>query len=170
MKKLFLILALLLPVVAVSARGEDADVIKIREIYQAAQAQIAMGNDEVQARNMLETHAQYMIPGCGPTDEVVRCYFRLDCGDEGEVTYQPYFITRSRNVAARQYYEEYLFSPEGMLVFFYEKSGDAEVRYYWCDDGLVIVGGGEWITDADHAYSDAVTMQLSYAMLMNRRQ
>ena len=170
MKKSALIFLLLLPLVALSARGDNGGVNKIRGIYNEAKHQIAMGDEEVQARNCVEMHGQYMVPGCGPTDDVIRCYFRLQYVDEGEMIYQPYFITRTHNVAARNYYDEWLFDEDGMLVFCYEKSGDDEVRYYWCDSGLVTVGGGEWLTDALSAQSEAQTIQLSFAMIMNRRQ
>ena len=168
MKKIALIM--LLMVAALGARGENADITRIRQIYSDAKAQIAMGEEEIQARNMLETHGQYMIPGCGPTDELVRCYFKMQYSSDGEMTYQPYFITRTRNIAARNYYDEFLFDEDGMLVFFYEKMDNEEVRCYWGEEGVIVRGGGDSLIEVGEAYSDAVTLQLSYVMMMNRHQ
>ena len=55
--------------------------------------------------------------------------------NQGNVFYTPYFMTRSYNVGARNYYEEFLFD-KGSLVFYFNKSQNDETRYYWGAGGF----------------------------------
>ena len=45
-------------------------------------------------------------------------------------------MTRSYNVGARNYYEEFLYDKEGSLVFYFSKSQNDETRYYWGAGGF----------------------------------
>ena len=127
---------------ALYAQSGDSDLVKsIRAAYAAAKEKIRLsGGEDGAPRNDATATLHYMVPGSGPCTEVFHCYFDLETDEDG-AHYQPYFITRKYNVAAREFYEEYLFEPAaGRLRFAFIQSDTFEgtkneERYYYDDAG-----------------------------------
>lgn len=143
-KRIFPLLAVLTlwTAFAFSAAAQTSDLVKdIRAAYSAAKEKIRLsgGEDGVPCNDATAT-LQYMVPGTGPRTEVFHCYFELDTDEDG-AHYLPYFITRKYNIAAREFYEEYLFEPAaGRLRFAFIQSDTFEgtkneERYYYDDCG-----------------------------------
>ena len=140
------ILMALLALVNYAQEVTDAEISAIRAAYSTAKEQVEL-NSHAQEQNVprsdMEVVSHYVIPGCGPTEEVIHYYFTLDEDSELETyVYKPYLITRSYNVAARKFYQEFLFDqPEASLLFFFQ-SNDAmdgsndETRYYYGKHGV----------------------------------
>ena len=118
------------------AQAQNAQVTKIRQMY--ANAKEVMANKkkaEVPPDETVVT-SNYMAPGAGPIKDVTHYFYSGEFDENlGNVFYTPYFITRSYNVGAREYYEEFLFD-KGSLVFYFCKSQNDETRYYWGSGGF----------------------------------
>jgi hypothetical protein len=88
--------------------------------------------------------------------------------------YSVYFITRSYNVAARKFYQEFLFDgPECELLFFYQRNdaldgGADETRYYYGKNGVhkAIKGIAEF--DEVFATRTADELKNAFNLLMNK--
>ena len=79
-----------------------------------------------------------------------------------------YFMVRKYNVGARDYYQEFLFD-EGKLIFYFEKSGTSETRYYWGPDGLAKEDiKGERLSDEVMASRLSYELLNAFNLLMNR--
>ena len=159
MRKLLSLLVLALISFGFVAQAQNnADVVKaVRAAYNAAKEQIKQTQVEFgEPRNDAVVTMHYNVPATGPRTTVAHCYFELDT-DENGAHYYPYFITLKYNVAAREYYEEYLYHPEsGRLLFAfiqqdtYEGTKNEE-RYYYDDLGklaAVNITGERTISDA----------------------
>jgi len=122
--------------------SSKARVAQIRKMYADAKERI-MHNDNGDApRSDMEVTACYVIPAAGSTKETIHYYYELqNDGEDGVAFYQPYFVTRNFNIAARNFYQEFLFDTERReLVFCYGSEenfdgGTDEVRFYWGDTG-----------------------------------
>ena len=159
MKKfLFTTTILVLALGAAASAQNDTDVVKeVRAAYAAAKEKIQQRQEETgEPRNDAVVTLHYNVPATGPRTTVAHCYFDLDTDEDG-AHYYPYFITLKYNVAAREFYEEYLFHPEsGRLQFVfiqqdtYEGTKNEE-RYYYDDLGKlasVNIKGERTIADA----------------------
>lgn len=156
----FALLALLIGAAGLSlaARAQDTDVVKsVRAAYAAAKEKIKLNATDEQTRNDAVVTLHHNVPATGPRTTVAHCYYELDT-DENGAHYYPYFITLKYNVAARNFYEEYLFHPEsGRLLFAFLQSDTFEgtkneERYYFDDLGKlasVNVKGERTVGDAD---------------------
>lgn len=141
--------------VVASAQSETAVVKEIRTAYAAAKEQIKLTSGvEGTPRNDATATIHCNVPGTGPRTEVVHWYFDLETNEDG-ARYQPYFITRKYNVAARDFYEEYLFDAgTARLLFVFIQSdnfegGKNEERYYFDAAGKIVsrnVKGGETVS------------------------
>ena len=141
MRRFFFLLSLLMACMSMQAQqGPAADrVATIRRLYAEAKQLIAQKAQEENTRNELTVNSHLMVPGCGITEETIHYYFELADGDESDFySYQPYLITRSYNVAARKFYEEFLYDRQTADLIFAFFSGDNmdtgekdETRYYW---------------------------------------
>lgn len=119
---------------------------KIRKQYGEAKQMAAHSEKTGQDYyNDLEVKIRRMVAGTGMRYETIRYFFGNDFDEESELYIADvYFITRQYNVAARKYYEEYLFDPQsGQLIFAFLQESDTpagqknETRYYWGAEGLV---------------------------------
>ena len=158
MKKFLFIATIFFLALGVAALAQNnPDVVKeVRAAYAAAKEKISLADGDRSPRNDAVVTLQYNVPATGPRTTVAHCYFDLDT-DENGAHYYPYFITLKYNVAAREYYEEYLFHPEsGRLQFVfiqqdtYEGTKNEE-RYYYDDLGklaAVNITGERTVEDA----------------------
>lgn len=148
MRHIILFVSLFLCLGAQAQTGKAANrVAEIRRIYNETKQHIAEVSQEENARNELTVNSHHMVPACGITEEVIHYYIDLqDTETPGEFHYQPYFITRSYNIAARKFYEEFLYDRNTNELIFvylsgdnYETGGRDETRYYWGNppEGLV---------------------------------
>lgn len=152
-----------------SVQAQNAQVAQIRKLY--ADAKEIMANKkkaEVPADETVVT-SNYMAPGAGPIKDVTHYYYNGEFDEDlGNVYYTPYFITRSSNVGARTYYEEFLFD-KGSLVFYFSKSGNNETRYYFGTGGFFHeVIKGEKYMDEVFAARLANDLTEAFHRLMNR--
>ena len=142
MKKHFFVIVLMLLSLGFAQAQNNTDVVKaVRAAYAAAKEKIRLAQQEDgEVRNDAVATLHYNVPATGPRTTVAHCYFELDTDEDG-AHYYPYFITLKYNVAAREYYEEYLFHPEsGRLLFAFiqqdtYEGGKNEERYYYDDFG-----------------------------------
>ena len=140
-----------------AARVQAQDVVKeVRAAYSAAKEKIKLADGEFAPRNDAMATLYFNVPATGPRTVVAHCYFDLDTDEDG-AHYYPYFITLKYNVAARDFYEEYLFDPEsGRLQFVFIQQDNFEgtkneERYYYDDLGklaAVNITGERTVDDA----------------------
>ena len=174
-------IVLLMALTTVQANAQDvtkAEMASIRAAYSTAKEQIAL-NSHAQEQNVprsdMEIVSHYVVPGCGPTEEVIHYYFTP--GEDpvlGTPVYNIYFITRSYNVAARKFYQEFLFDgPESELVFFYQQNdaldgGTDETRYYYGKNGVHKSVKGTAELDEVFATRLADELTNAFNLLMNK--
>ncbi len=142
----------------------------IRTAYAEAKAQMGHANGEESPRNDTEIVGMYIYPGTGPTRDVTHYYYTGDWDEDcSNYIYTPYFISRSYNVAATKYYEEFLYNQQESLIFYYQKSGDREVRFYWGPNGFFHDDiKGEPLTDMVSACRLSEDLIEAFNHLMNR--
>lgn len=174
-------IVLLMALTTVQANAQDvtkAEMASIRAAYSAAKEQIEL-NSHAQEQNVprsdMEIVSHYAVPGCGPTEEVIHYYFTP--GEDpvlGTPVYNIYFITRSYNVAARKFYQEFLFDgPESELVFFYQQNdaldgGTDETRYYHGKNGVHKSVKGSAELDEVFATRLADELTNAFNLIMNK--
>ena len=114
--------------------------------------------------------SNYMAAGAGPVKDVTRYYYNGDFDeDQGQEMYKTYFMVRKFNVGALDFYQEYLLDDESELIFFYEKSGTNETRYYWNKLELIKQDiKGEATTDETSAIRLSSALLNAFNLLMNR--
>ena len=129
---------------AQSSPQAKARVAEIRKMYAAAKDLVEKNGKGNTPRSDTEIVSQYVVPGTGPTKEVIHYYYELQTDEDlGVPFYQSYLISRKYNVAAREFYQEFLYdkkSHELVFAFLQEKlpNGSAnETRYYWGESGMV---------------------------------
>ena len=138
-------------IVCVGMSGQDTKearerVSEIRKMYSEAKTMSSENVKHDETRNDLEISVRQNVPGIGYQKMSIRMYYQpgeFD-NDRGVADYYPYLITAKYNVAARDFYEEYLYDmTEHELVFVFRKFTDVdgtptEVRYYWGKDGKIV--------------------------------
>ena len=168
MKKIVLSIILCLCALC-SVQAQNAQVANIRKMYAEAKEIIANKKKAEVPPDETVVTSNYMAPGAGPIKDVTH-YFYSGEYDENlrNVYYTPYFITRSYNVGARDFYEEFLFD-KGSLVFYFSKSQNDETRYYFGAGGFFHeVIKGEKQMDEVFASRLANDLVEAFHRLMNR--
>ena len=168
MKKIVLSIILCLCALG-SVQAQNAQVANIRKMYAEAKEIIANEKKAEVPPDETVVTSNYMAPGAGPIKDVTH-YFYSGEYDENlrNVYYTPYFITRSYNVGARDFYEEFLFD-KGSLVFYFSKSQNDETRYYFGAGGFFHeVIKGEKQMDEVFASRLANDLVEAFHRLMNR--
>lgn len=168
MKKIVLSIILCLCALG-SVQAQNAQVANIRKMYAEAKEIIANKKKAEVPPDETVVTSNYMAPGVGPIKDVTH-YFYSGEYDENlrNVYYTPYFITRSYNVGARDFYEEFLFD-KGSLVFYFSKSQNDETRYYFGAGGFFHeVIKGEKQMDEVFASRLANDLVEAFHRLMNR--
>ena len=174
-------IALLMALTTLPSRDQEitkAEMAGIRAAYSAAKEQIELNShaqEQNVARSDMEIVSHYVIPGCGPTEEVIHYYFTL--GEDsvlGTPYYQLYFISTSYNVAARKFYQEFLFGGDDSELLFFFQSNDAldggsdETRYYYGKQGIHKAIKGTAELDEVFAARKADELKNAFNLLMNR--
>ena len=137
-KFIFSISMIVLAMLSSWGQGQNDPVIKIiQKAYAEAEAQIAMGEEEHQAKNMMTVDIDQMWPGSGRHNEKIQFYFTLD-NERGNWGNTLYLVRKTHNVAAREFYEEYLYdiqekgSPLFCLYTYYNNEGERrQLRLYF---------------------------------------
>lgn len=172
---------LMLALMTMTSRAQEvtkAEMASIRAAYSAAKEKIEF-NSHAQEQNVprsdMEIVSHYVIPGCGPTEEIIHYYFTLDEDLVlGTPYYKLYFISTSYNVAARKFYQEFLFSEdESQLLFFFQSNdaldgGTDETRYYYGKQGVHKSINGTAELDEVFAARKADELKTAFTHLMNR--
>ena len=179
MKRISLTIVLsLMAMLMFSQEVTDAELSSIRAAYSAAKDRVEL-NNHAQEQNVPRSDmgivSHYVIPGCGPTEEIIHYYFTL--GEDpmlGTPVYNIYFITCSYNVAARKFYQEFLFSDEESDLLFFFQSNDAmdggidETRYYYGKHGIHKSIKGTAELDEVFAARHADDLKAAFNHLMNK--
>ena len=179
-RSLITIIALLMALTTMPSHAQEmtkAEMAGIRAAYSAAKEQIER-NSHAQEQNVprsdMEISSHYVIPGSGPTEDVIHYYFTLDEDPEtGLYIYKPYLITRSFNIAARKFYQEFLFDKETTLLLFFFQSNDAfegdiaETRIYFGKHGVHKSVKGDATIDEDLCVKSAYELKNAFNLLMN---
>ena len=167
-----LLLLLGLPLQAQNSAVAKKRVAEIRKMYADAHAAMAyadsMHADGLPREDMLVT-TDIMFPGAGPTKSVIHYFYSMEWKDDmSYYEYTPYFVTRKFNIAAQEFYQEYLYDDHGELVFFYEKrTFDTvvnEARYYF---GTAEQGGVDGVVH--QIVKDEVITDTKYAQELGKR-
>jgi hypothetical protein len=169
---------MVLPAMLHAQEMTDAEIAAIRATYSAAKEQVEI-NRHAQEQNVprsdMEVISNYVIPGCGPTEEIIHYYFRLDEDAElGTYVNKLFFITRSYNVAARKFYQEFLFDDQDSeLLFFFQSNDDFdggidEMRYYYSKHGMRQSIKGNAQMDEIFAARLADELKSAFNLLINR--
>ena len=173
-------IVLLMASTAMPLRAQEmtkAEMAGIRAAYSAAKERVEL-NSHAQEQNVprsdMEIVSHYVIPGCGPTEEVIHYYFTLDEDPVlGTPYYKLYFISTTYNVAARKFYQEFLFGEdESDLLFFFQSNdafeGDiAETRIYFGKHGVHKSVKGDATLDEDLCVKSAYELKNAFNLLMN---
>lgn len=166
-------------VMPTNAQGvTDAEIASIRAAYRDAKEQVEINShaeEQNVPRNDVEVLSHYVIPGCGPTEEVIHYYFTPDEDSETDsYVNKPYLITRSYNVAARKFYQEFLFDKKETSLLFFYQCNDAidgtrdETRYYYGKNGTHQSIKGSAQMDEVFAARLADELKSAFNLLMNR--
>lgn len=140
---------MMLAPLAVNAQDDPATkarVADVRETYRKALADInAVQKDEDIPKNDALISLRLIRPGSGPSTETLEFYAELKEDSVKGTQNEAFFIRRNYNVAARNYYNEFLFDRvTGDLIFAYVRSSSedkpnvkVEDRYYFNNGSLV---------------------------------
>jgi len=175
MKKVLFTIVMLLSAVAVQAQTSPAAKKEVAEIRK----QYAEAKQEMEALDKMEREgltpnktvfsSNYNEEGTGPTKELITYYHRVAYDEEAEISFhRPFFITRKFNVAAREFYQEFMFDKTGNLKFFFEKNPDGETRYYYCSDDVYDIVKGTMSMDC--AFANRLSSELinAFNIIRNR--
>ena len=143
MKKIFF--TLLTVMFCVSAFSQTVETI--RKDYADALAHAKQINDpEYPVNNKFKVVTEQMMPGSGPHQVTANFYYYEDENEESlpDITKSIYYVTHSFNWAAREYYEEYLYTRKGKIEFIYQRGYDDdfqlyEYRFYFDAKGVIKV-------------------------------
>ena len=174
-------IVLLMAPTAMPLRAQEmtkAEMAGIRAAYSAAKERVEL-NSHAQEQNVprsdMEIVSHYVIPGCGPTEEVIHYYFMLDEDPVlGTPYYKLYFISTTYNVAARKFYQEFLFGEDGSDLLFFFQSNDAldggtdETRYYYGKSGIHKSIKGTAELDEVFAARKADELKTAFTLLLNK--
>ena len=154
------------------------EMASIRAAYRAAKERVELNNhaqEQDVPRSDMEIVSHYVVPGSGPTEEVIHYYFTLDEDPVlGTPYYKLYFVSTSYNVAARKFYQEFLFGEdESGLLFFFQSNdaldgGSDETRYYYGKSGVHKSIKGTAELDEVFAARRADELKSAFSLLMNR--
>lgn len=174
-------IVLLMALTSITSRAQEitkAEMAGIRAAYSAAKEQVERNNhaqEQNVPRSDMEIVSHYVIPGCGPTEEVIHYYFTLDEDPVlGTPYYKLYFISTSYNVSARKFYQEFLFSEDGSDLLFFFQSNDAldggsdETRYYYGKRGVHKSIKGTAELDEVFAARRADELKNAFNLLLNQ--
>ena len=175
------IIAMLMALTIIPSHAQEmtkTEMAGIRAAYSAAKEQIER-NSHAQEQNVprsdMEIVSHYVIPGCGPTEEVIHYYFTLDEDPVlGTPYYKIHFISTSYNVAARKFYQEFLFGEDESDLLFFFQSNDAldggidETRYYYGKLGIHKSIKGTAELDEVFAARKADELKAAFNLLMNK--
>ena len=151
------------------AKKEMAD---IRKQYAEAKREME-GLDKLECDgfppNKTVLSSNYNEAGTGPTKEVITYYHRVAYDEGAEMSFhRPFFITRKFNVAAREFYQEFLYDKAGNLKFFFEKNPDGETRFYYCSDDVYDIINGAMSMDC--AFANRLSSELMDAFYIIRNR
>ena len=176
-----IVIVILMAMAVMPATAQEmtkAELASIRATYSAAKERVELNNSAQEQdvpRSDMEIVSHYVIPGCGPTEEVIHYYFTP--GEDpvlGTPVYNVYFITRTYNVAARKFYQEFVFGEEESDLLFFFQSNDAldgstdETRYYYSKSGIHKSINGTADLDEDFAARKADELKGAFNLLMNK--
>ena len=100
---------------------------------------------------------------------MITYYDKVASDEESEMSFhRPFFITRKFNVAAKEFYQEFLYDKAGNLKFFFEKNPDGETRYYYCSDDVYDIVKG--LMSMDCAFANRLSSELidAFNIIRNR--
>lgn len=175
MKNILMTIALFLSAMAVQAQTTPEakkDVADIRKQYAEAKKEMdALDKKEHQGLPSYKTvfSSSYNEAGVGPAKEVITYYYQEAYDEESEIPFhRPFFIARKFNVAAREFYQEFMYDKAGNLKFFFEKNPDGETRYYYCRDDVYDVVKGSMSMDC--AFASRLSSELinAFNIIRNR--
>ena len=123
-----------------TAQAETWDIEKIRARYAQVKAQNKQ-NDEhaAECSNSASVVMEHMVPGIGKQQVKYTLHFTpyQSTEDGFLIDHQLLLAEVSFNIAARTYYEEYLYEDDGRLIFAYSRQSDlqygrrTEARWYF---------------------------------------
>jgi len=146
MQRALVLAVVLIVVLAVQAAAEDPRILEIRRQYNAV-SELAGREDEHSGDGALTHTLSYrnIMPGTGYRNRVVS-YFHEDTphpeGRVGELGQSLRKVTLEDNISAVRFHREYLYSPEGDLLFcFLREEGfpGGEKRFYFYGGELIRV-------------------------------
>ena len=174
-KKFLITILLFLSAMAAQAQTSPAAKKEMADIRK----QYAEAKQEMESLDKMEREgfppnktvfsSNYNEAGTGPTKEVITYYYRVAYDEEAEMSiHRPFFIIRKFNVAAREFYQEFLYDKAGNLQFFFEKNPDGETRYYYCSDDVYDIIKGQMSMDCAFASRLSTELMNAFNIIRNR--
>lgn len=168
----FLFLVILLgSVLQVPAQGGDKTIEEIRRLDRQVNEQIAESERVVEGtgvycNELVVNKGDKPWPAVGIYRTVFKFYYTF--GDREKDPYPNALlkITVTTRRSSRHEYAEYLFNPEGQLIFYYEKKDEegspAERRYYFASERLIRRMTGKRVVDINSREAlEAVSVALN---------
>lgn len=128
MTKSFFIISLLVCLSLSTFTANTQNINTIKEKYYEVKQSIALQSKEVNCQNNGKISFTHNVPGIGP--QTFHCTFFFtpyQYDDEGFIKpHNLQFVQCTFNIAARDYYEEYLYDENGNLIFAYGKGPSLE--------------------------------------------
>lgn len=126
---------------------ESKEISSIREYYNQTLKKIK--TESIQRREMYFTYP--VTPGIGVTASKVFIYYEMTSGSDGDYDYSIVRVENYFQHTAKIFYEEYVYSADGSLLFYYGRRGMGDInrvaaiewkndeRFYYWNNKLVRV-------------------------------
>lgn len=161
MKKLLPVF-FLLTAVQTFAQTEDKRIEQIRQAYKQVNEQIAeaeknFAESKIFLTELVVNKGGTSYPAVGNYKETVRFFYTFGSREEKPYPNRLLKIVTVTSRSAHAEYTESLYSPAGQLIFYYEKTPDAETgvekesRFYLADGKLIRYQAGEKVENAGGA-------------------
>ena len=135
--------------------AEPREILSIRKYYNDLLQKIQAGT--LYTREMRLTYE--VIPGIGTPSSRAVIYYDLSSNNEGRYSSMTLRIENYYQHAGRALYEEFIYNPDGSLVFYYGRAGSGDIsdpksitwmqeeRYYFSAGRLIRIMRGKDVTD-----------------------
>ena len=114
---------------------EAQDISYIRKKYTDVRNLIVLQKDEAQMQNNAILTLKHNVPGSGPQIVRYELFFTpySDNMEGGKMQHKLIFVQSSYNIAARSFYEEFLYDESGNPIFIYTHEPDWEGKIDFLD-------------------------------------
>lgn len=151
---LFCVFVFIGSVFPIKAQEGDKRIEEIRQLYKQVnerieQAEKDFAESETFFTEMIVNKGGTMYPAVGNFKKTIKFYYGYGNREENPYPDRLLKIVVSTERSTRQEYAEYLFNPSGQLVFYFEKDGEIESRFYFSMEKIIRLQRGEQVVNAN---------------------